>query len=309
MISNDNIRKVGKKLPFGRSFENVLRHTIYQLYYKNYLIKNNIQENRLLILATIARSGTHYMMILLSNYINYISGGNRSIGPSDMNKMLPNNWHLSYMSYRNIPFGPYHVNSIVTPDKRLKFLGLSDITRSHSIFQKVFWKNGNILHLYRNPLDYSVSLFNYKHKKRIGKKNPANSPQEVLNEKFANYVEMYKSYIEATNSGKYKIFRLPYELLIKDPEYYLYAVLTWLGIDPKKEIISRAVLTSSIKNVKKAEETGAKVNPAAKDLKGSFISSGKIGQWKKYYNNSDYNYWEKKFSNHGIDLNAFILEP
>ena len=51
------------------------------------------------------------------------------------------------------------------------------------------------------------------------------------------------------------------------------------------------------------------MNPAAKDLKGSFISSGKIGQWKKYYNNSDYNYWEKKFSNHGIDLNAFILEP
>ena len=210
------------------------------------MLKNNIQENRLLILATIARSGTHYMMILLSNYINYISGGNRSIGPSDMNKMLPNNWHLSYMSYRNIPFGPYHVNSIVTPDKRLKFIGLSDITRSHSTFQKVFWKNGNILHLYRNPLDYSVSLFNYKHKKRIGKKNPANSPQEVLNEKFANYVEMYKSYIEATNSGKYKIFRLPYELLIKDPEYYLNAVLTWLGIDPKKEIISRAVLTSSI---------------------------------------------------------------
>ena len=48
MISNDNIRKVGKKLPFGRSFENVLRHTIYQLYYKNYLIKNNPTSSYLL---------------------------------------------------------------------------------------------------------------------------------------------------------------------------------------------------------------------------------------------------------------------
>lgn len=308
MLLNGNIRSIGKKIPFGKNIENGFRRLIYLTHYKNFLIKNNIDENKLLILGTIARSGTHYMMILLSNYINYLSGSRKPINPTEMNLMLPNNWHLSYMSYRNIPLGPYQTENFLSPDKRVDLINVSDITRSHSIFQKIFWKNGNILHLYRNPLDYSVSLFNYKHRKRISKENPAVSPQEVLEQKFENYINMYKSYAKAAKSGKYRIFRLPYELLIKNPEYYLSAIIDWLGVESDPIAIKHAVLASSIKKVKLAEKEGSKVNPAAKDLEGSFISSGQIGQWKKYYSNSDFKFWLEKFSNHGVDLKSFILE-
>ena len=60
--------------------------------------------------------------------------------------------------------------------------------------------------------------------------------------------------------------------------------------------------------MQKAEEKGGNVNPDAKNLKGSFISSGKIGQWKNYYSNEDFTYWKDRFKNKGIDLNSFILD-
>ena len=84
-----------------------------------------------------------------------------------MNQMLPNNWHLHYMSYNKLPLGPLVEKMPHSPNNLIKNINLDDITRSHSIFQEIFWQNSQILHLYRNPLDYSVSLFNYKHKKGL----------------------------------------------------------------------------------------------------------------------------------------------
>ena len=308
MSTNQKIRDIAKTFPGGRLAEQIIKKLVYETFYRRHLTGNHISENRLLIIGTIARSGTHYAMLLLTNYINLISGFKNQIGPKEMNKMLPNNWHLNYMSYNKLPLGPFIESFPKKPNKQISNIGIDEITRSHSIFQNIFWKQSQILHLYRNPLDYSVSLFNYKHKKRADLPKRCKEPKEVLELKFNNYCDMYNSYKHAAKTGKYRILRISYENLITEPEFYLKSVLTWLGNEPNDNLIKKSIEYSSIKKVKTAEKSGGAVNPEAKDLKGSFISSGQIGQWKNFYDSKDFEYWKKRFANKNINLEDFILE-
>ena len=305
---NQLIRNIAKHVPLGKQMDRLYRYGTYKTHYKSILSKSNIDEEDLLIIGTIARSGTHYMMMMLANYITKKTDNDLSIGPTEMNEMFPNNWHLNYMSYHRLPLGPFNLKIPEPPNKLIKNIGLTEITRSHSIFQPIYWKRSPVLHLYRNPLDYAVSLYNYKHKKRPDLPNRCASPDEVLSLKFKNYVEMYKSYKLAAQSGRYTLLRFSYENLVSKPTFYLKATLQWLGHEPDPELVADAVNASSIKKVQTAERTGSAVNPDAHDLNGSFISSGQIGQWKDYFSSRDFRKWEIAFQEQGIDLNKFILD-
>jgi len=305
---NRLMRHVGRYVPAYSLIEKSMNKSVNKGYYRNRLSEVGLVDSDMLIVGTVARSGTHYAMLLLANYIAHSAGQKDGYSPSEMNDLFPNNWHLSYLNYHNIPFGPYNNRSIAVPDKRINCLGVNEITRSHAVFQRVFWKNSKVLHLYRNPLDYSVSLYNYKHKKRPDLPDRLASPNDVLELKFENYVAMYKSYVQAARSGKYRLFRLAYEELIRSPEFYLDAILRWMGLEPSADIVVKAVESSSIKRTKEQEAKGSVVNPTALGLKGSFISSGVVGQWRSHYSDSEFRYWEQKFESEGINLNSFILE-
>ena len=235
-------------------FDNCIRKVTYHSHYKTLLNANSISEDKLLILATVARSGTHYVMLLLTNYINLLNGSGFQIGPSEMNKILPNNWHLNYMSYHKLPLGPFIQSPPKKPNKLIKSIGLDEITRSHSLFQSIYWKKSQILHLYRNPLDYSVSLYNYKHKKRSDLPNRCKNPSEVMELKFENYCDMYNSYKKASKSGRYRILRISYENLIQNPNFYLGSIISWLGNEPDYNLINKAVNFSSINKVQKLKK-------------------------------------------------------
>ena len=305
---NEVLRKVASSLPMGGMLEAFSERATNNLAYKPYLNRIGLKQSDLLIIATIARSGTHYMMLLLANYIKYLEGDSKNIDPSIMNEMFPNNWHLSYMNYHNMPFGPFQEVDTSKPYTNNNLINVLEITRSHAIFKKYFWKNSNVIHLYRNPLDYSVSLFNYKYKKRENSNKNILNPGDVLELKYINYVQMYKSYLNASKNGSFKLFRLSYEELICNPIFYLDSIIRWLGLEPDSRGIEFSVESSSIKKTQESEIQGSIVNPTAQGLVGSFIESGKIGQWKKYYNDEDFYYWAKKFSNDGIDLKSFRLE-
>ena len=66
----------------------IVRHT----YYKPLLRQQGLREERMLVIGTIARSGTHYAMLLLSNYLAAIQGRSEPVTPSEMNDMFPNTW-------------------------------------------------------------------------------------------------------------------------------------------------------------------------------------------------------------------------
>lgn len=308
MSSNQKIRDFAKSIPGGHGFDLVARKFTYHTFYKNHLRNNGISEDRLLILGTIARSGTHYAMLLITNYINMLAKSDKPIGPSEMNDILPNNWHLNYMAYNKLPLGPLVQESPKRPNELVKHLQLDEITRSHSLFQSIYWRKSQILHLYRNPLDYAVSLYNYKHKKRPDLPDRCSDPNEVLELKFENYCNMYNSYKYAAKKGKFRILRISYENLIHHPIFYLSSMIEWLGSEPNEEFVRRAVALSSINKVQRAEKMGDAVNPDAKDLNGSFISSGQIGQWEKFFTPADFNRWNLRFKERGIDLDSFILE-
>jgi len=308
MSGNQKIRNFAKSIPGGSSFDLVARKLTYHMFYKNHLRNNLISEEKLLVLGTVARSGTHYAMLLLTNYINSLAGSDNPIGPAEMNDILPNNWHLNYMSYHKLPLGPLVQSNPKRPSELVRYLQLDEITRSHSLFQSTYWRKSQILHLYRNPLDYAVSLFNYKHKKRSDLPDRCRDPHQVLELKFDNYCDMYNSYRDAAKTGKYRILRISYENLIQNPTFYLSSIVTWLGNEPNQELVRRAVESSSINRVQRAEKMGGAVNPDAKDLKGSFISSGQIGQWKNYFTLEDFNRWNLRFRERGIELDSFILE-
>jgi len=297
-----------KKIPMARRIESIVNTPIYLSYYLRKIKKSGLSPNDVLILGTVARSGTHYMMILLANYIAYTMNKDEGFDPMEMNRIFPNNWHLSYIDYHKLPFGKFYKGEITMPNKIIRNIGIGDLTRSHSVFQRLFWKKSKILHLYRNPLDYSVSLYNYKHKKRESNPDRKSSPHEVLLDKFDNYIEMYKSYVEAAKSGKYYVLRVAYEQLIREPDFYLKSILTWLGLEPDEKGLKFAVEMSSIKKTKESELKGAVINPTAEGLKGSFISSGQVGQWKKYFSDDELNYWRERFDEEGVPLDNFILE-
>jgi hypothetical protein len=278
--------------------------------YSHYLKKNNVDKSKLLILGTIPRSGTHLMKFLFANYINLIKFGfeSKAITPSEMNSFFPNNYQYSYINLKARPFGKVYVNNIEKPINLLKYIGLDDFTRSHAYFQRVYWKNSPVLHTYRNPLDYSVSMFNYMFKNRNSNLK-INSPMEVFDQYSEYYISMYLSYFEASKKAKFKILRLSYEQLVKETEVSFSIILHWLGLEPNEIYISEASKRSSIKKVNTLEEiTKSQINPAASLKKGSFISSGKTGQWKDYFSNSDIELVEMKLNKYAVSLDDFDID-
>ena len=306
MDFNRLLRSFAKNLPVGRSLDNLVRIIVRHTYYKPLLRQHDLREERMLVIGTIARSGTHYAMLLLSNYVAAIQGKSEPVTPSGMNDMFPNNWHINYMAYHKLPFGPFRDQGPYSLCRNLGVLNVDEVTRSHSLFQNILWKHHRVLHLYRNPLDYSVSLYNYKHKKRPDLPDRCQSPQEVLELKFENYCDMYQSYINAAKNGSFSVLRISYENLISDPQFWLCAIIEWLGGEANEDAVKTAVENSSISNVKSAEKNGSQVNPDAVGLQGSFISSGQVGQWRSYFSDADYKYWSNRFAQRGIDLEGLL---
>ena len=260
------------------------------LFYSHYLKKNKIDQSKLLILGTIPRSGTHLMKFLFSNYINLLNNGldSRAIKPNEMNEFFPNNYQYSYFNLkaRTRPNKMY-VKNIKKPTPMLRKIGLDDLTRSNAYFQEVYWKNSPVLHTYRNPLDYSVSMYHYMYKSRDIKSN-IKCPMDVFNKYYEYYIGMYFSYLNASKSAKFKLLRMPYEELMRDTKTSFAIMLHWLGIEPNDNLVSEACDRSSIKKVVKLEEVAeSKINPDASLSHGSFVKSGNSGQWKEFFSSKD----------------------
>jgi len=277
--------------------------------YSSYLRRRNINESKLLVLATIPRSGTHLIKFLFSNYINLICNGvdSRAITPREMNNFFPNNYQYSYLNLKARPFGNVLVDKIKKPTKMLESIDLNDFTRSHASFQKTYWKNSPVLHTYRNPLDYSVSMFHYMFKKRNSKPD-INSPMDVFELYKEYYIETYLSYVYASKLAKFKLLRVPYEQLMKDKVNSFAIILHWLGLEPNDYYVEEACQRSSINKVIKLEGASKnKINPDASLQKGSFINNGSVGQWREYFSDSDIASVEKSLNKRSISLEDFDI--
>ena len=79
-------------------------------------------------------------------------------------------------------------------------------------------------------------------------------------------------------------------------------ILEFFEIPINNDLSKIAIENASIKNVKKAESSKEK-------LRGdSFITSGKIGQWKHHLSKNQINLIKKECHKNNIDLADFILD-
>jgi hypothetical protein len=254
-------------------------------------------------------------MFLFANYLKLITGNSDGPAtPEEMNTMLPNVWHKAYLGGR--PFGHSGTRGYREPTPYLAHLGLHDITRAHYEYMPSYWGRSPILHLYRNPFDYAVSIYHYKFKhmgdfpmgEEQGVASAVAGPADALDIRFDDYVKMYLSYRSAARGLRSQLLRISYEDLRRYPEACLRMIIRWLGREPEPSQIQTAVYYSSIKTVNQLEGAGGLIHPDRIDPKIKFARDGSIGQWKEYFTNKEVTHFKKRFADVDIDLDEFTLD-
>lgn len=235
----------------------------------NFLLKIKYQcsFSDLIILATTAKSGTHYMKFLLYNYIRLLDDNkNYPATPNEMNTAMPNDWHKTYNKSCKIEI----------PSKLIKkYLGYFDITRTHIHYIDMM-KNSKIIHIYRNPLDYCVSLYFYKYVNQNKENNLIKSPYDVFRFDFSNYMNTYISFRDLAKQKKNNLIRIRYENLVRNPELTLKILIRWLGVRVDNNLITKAIEYSSMDRLKELEKKEL-IHPKRKNLKQSFFK-----KWKNW---------------------------
>jgi len=74
--------------------------------------------------------------------------------------------------------------------------------------------------------------------------------------------------------------------------------------------VSRSVEAASIKETRKEEaHLGGAIHAPKEGLKGSFARSGKVGQWREFFDEADLDRIRTRLRKGGIDLEEFCLDP
>jgi hypothetical protein len=274
-------------------------HSARSLRYSMFLKSRKISKSRMLILGTPGRSGTHYMRFLFANYLRLLGG--TSDGPTDsntMNSMLPNKWHDAYFGERNYR----------DPTPELSLIGLDDLAYTHANFLNLYWNDSKVLHIYRNPLDFCVSIYFFRYKYRTSFAGAIADPVEAMDDHLEEYAANYRSYREAAGRGNSNILRVSYEDLITFPAPTFRMILRWLGVEANIDLVEIATQYSSKESMRIIEDRDGPIDSVIDVAGGRFVRDGSIGQWKKYFKPKDLELAQSKLERFGVNLNEFTLE-
>lgn len=200
------------------------------------MIFNGVDKNELLILATITKTGTHYVRFLLAYYLLLLekkkSGGDLTVDEHDdfiVDKYFPNSWHTSFRFFKKI----------MPPTKKLKYFGLYDIPRSHMPLKKREWRGIKVLHTYRPVLDQTV--VSWETKFRCNR-----DLQEVYPTVWDDFIDTYRHNLQQEESFKdisycgINYLRISFDQIFYSPEKTLALIVMWLGREPDAELCELA---------------------------------------------------------------------
>ncbi|KKL62681.1 hypothetical protein LCGC14_2182800, partial [marine sediment metagenome] len=152
-----------------------------------------------------------------------------------------------------------------------------------------------VLFLYRNPLDFLISWYYFKHKNRLGDKALYTHPREVIDYALPHYMGMY--------NAMRGIPKISYEDLKRHTRTTFAFALGMLSVPIDHNKIDKAIEFSTLERVRKEE---AKDDfPFPKLNITSRYRSGEIGEWKEYFNKTDKEYIEWVLNKNGIYLKEF----
>ncbi|MGF0117766.1 sulfotransferase domain-containing protein [Promicromonospora sp. Marseille-Q5078] len=253
----------------------------------------------LVTVATIQKSGTHWMRFFLTNYARALADPdvrNPISYPQLLQEFYGNNrWQV----FREAE--PYR-----EPSSLLAAHGVSDVTMQHfrhDVDPFVFSPGRKIM-LYRNPLDYVVSLFHYTIKQRPQHRDEAAHPRDVIERMLDTYAREYLTLDSYRDHPDVHV--ASYESLKADPGARFRDVVRFLGLPLEDDAVEVALALSDISTIRAMEEqTGRSM---VVKLDGYFTRDGSIGQWKQFFDDADVERARRTLAAHDIDLDAFTVD-
>ncbi len=260
----------------------------------------SLLSNNSIWLFSLMKSGTTYTALFLSNYFNYLYGDRKGVDFDRMNREYCNHSLESHLNLEDITKREKE-NKFVTQ----QLAGYNGFFTTHIPIKKDLWSKN--ISLYRNPLDYFISSYFFHYVNR-GKR--CSHPMKIVDHKIPEFAKTIKE--QRTIQALYpdKVLQLSYEDLIRFPEDHFAEMIHFLGLELDQKGVEFAMLNSSKKKVKEMEEIRGEaiVKKDGIKFKGSFIRSGKIGEWKEYFSDHDLIKIDHKLNKHGLSLNEFQLE-
>lgn len=289
------IKKIVFRLP-------IIGPRLKSVYSTNHYLQRNllsyISEDSVW-LFTIPKSGTTYTMLFLVNYLSKLYTQDESrIGYGDMMKgHFIHTVHNFAKKNDLVPFlrGRKNILDENTP--------YSDLLSTHVMVEGGLWSRN--ISLYRNPLDFLISFYFYKYKNR---RKHLTHPRKIIIKELNRWIKLYKQQLALKELYNDRVLMMCYEEVIRNPKMSFTAIIDFLGLSFDEEALNFALRASSSDQLKEEEvKSGSAVVAPRGKYSGSFIRSGKIGQWKEYFNEKDLDLVRSILNRNGISLDSFVL--
>lgn len=281
---------------------------------------------RLVLMSTMPRSGTWYSYRLLE-YINSFVMGQESVIPMHGFEVYPLMGMAKLHIHCACPgfLDQYHGEHLQKWEK-LKIIHEafdpnSELLEANKrLFSPASNANVKIDYIYRNPLDQAVSYYFHgkKHKDPKMQKNVAGHPDVrsyLRNGGLDSYIKQFFTFHEMKKKFPKNVNMVKYEDLKRHPDQFLRDFFSFCGIGVDKEkmeqAIKYAVDKASVENVRKFEAARGRslANDQASSDSSHVRGGGKVAQWKKHLDESDFEYVGSRMAEFGIDVGqSFIFD-
>lgn len=263
----------------------------------------------MIAICSIAKSGTTYFRLVLSNYLQIV------YGDPDV--------RVTYQKMAGELF-PNRILSSIRSD--LTYVAPADGHIIHRTpYRDVLWdhaweyvhllgRNSKTVHLYRNPLDALVSHYFYFWENRPPKERihteRADAPISDAYSFFPYMIDNYAAHFSRLRElaqARENVLRVSYESMMINPSIVFSATFDWLGLEISMSGIDEAIRRSSRSSVRKEEERSGRAIHAWEGFKGSFVRSGEVGEWQEHLSPEQRETIEKELDDRGIRLDEFQL--
>jgi len=247
-----------------------------------------IDETDFVCLATMPKAGTHYTHHFLVNYLRRLIGieGPVLFG-KNADREYPNR-RYDYMrrgvAYK--PTGPL-------PE------GIRDIVVQHA-FGLLQEFPGWIITLRRNPLDYIVSQYHYRHAGRVDEEHHVANISAVVDTYARRWTVDDRSLDKLKRTDR-KALHLHYEDLVTDPGATFRQMLAFIGQPIDDTLVDETIEAISADKYRAAEQ-----EMLHRTFTVPLARNGSIGQWKNELTREDVAVAREAFGDRGRNLNVVM---
>jgi len=229
-----------------------------------------IDETDFICLSTLPKSGTHYSHHFLVNYLRRLV--------ADTDETLFEKYALEQYPNRRYDYinrgVPYRTTGPLPP-------GVRDIVFQHG-FASLEEFPGWIIAQTRNPLDFIVSQFYYRHQARIDPQFHVSGIGAVVENYAVRWAQAYRAF-EALERRDRKLLHVRYEALVAEPGGVFREMLRFVGQPIVDSTVDRTIADIQVEKYRQASAEMTK-NPA---FTVPLARNGANGQWRTEMSDAD----------------------